>query len=101
MLTILIQGPKQPDIDIDVLIEPLMEDMQKLCEDGVRMWEKYIHKHFTLRTIIFVAINDYPALFALTGQVKGKTACVVCLDGISSVYLKGPMKTVFMRHRRF
>ena len=35
LLNILIQGPKQPGIDIDVLIEPLMEDMQKLCEDGV------------------------------------------------------------------
>uniref|UniRef100_K3Y3E7 Transposase-associated domain-containing protein n=1 Tax=Setaria italica TaxID=4555 RepID=K3Y3E7_SETIT len=33
--------------------------------------------------------------------VKGKTACIVCLDGTSYVYLKGFMKTVFMRHRRF
>lgn len=64
------------------------------------MWDEYRHEHFTLRAIIFVTINDYPALFALAGQVKGKTTCIVCLDGISSVYLKGSMKTVFMRHRR-
>jgi hypothetical protein len=30
MLSILIQGPKQASIDIDVLLEPLMEDMVKL-----------------------------------------------------------------------
>jgi hypothetical protein len=30
MLSILIQGPKQADIDIDVFLEPLMEDMAKL-----------------------------------------------------------------------
>jgi hypothetical protein len=30
MLSILIQGPKQADIDIDVFLEPLMEDMVML-----------------------------------------------------------------------
>jgi hypothetical protein len=30
ILSILIQGPKQADIDIDVFLEPLMEDMTKL-----------------------------------------------------------------------
>jgi hypothetical protein len=30
ILSILIQGPKQADTDIDVFLEPLMEDMTKL-----------------------------------------------------------------------
>jgi hypothetical protein len=30
MLSILIQGPKQAGTDIDVFLEPLMEDMAKL-----------------------------------------------------------------------
>jgi hypothetical protein len=30
MLSILIQGPKQVDTDIDVFLKPLMEDMAKL-----------------------------------------------------------------------
>ena len=51
-------------------------------------------EHFTLRAIIFVTINDYPALFALLGQIKGKTACVVCVDKTTSVYLTGSMKTL-------
>jgi len=38
MLCILIQGPKQPGIDIDVFLEPLMADMAKLWNEGVRMW---------------------------------------------------------------
>jgi hypothetical protein len=37
MLYILIQGPKQADIDIDVFLEPLMEDMVKLWNEGVHM----------------------------------------------------------------
>jgi len=37
MLCILIQGPKQSGIDIDVFLEPLMADMVKLWNEGVRM----------------------------------------------------------------
>jgi hypothetical protein len=93
--------PKQPGIDIDILLEPLMKDMKKLWEDGVQMWDEYRQEHFTLRAIIFVTINDYPALFALIGHIKGKTPCTVCLDGTSFVYLKGSVKMVFMRHMCF
>jgi hypothetical protein len=39
MLSILIQGPKQADIDIDVLLESLMEDMVKLWNEKVHMWD--------------------------------------------------------------
>jgi hypothetical protein len=41
MLPILIQGPKQAGINIDVFLEPLMEDMAKLWNEGVRMWDQY------------------------------------------------------------
>jgi hypothetical protein len=37
MLSILIQGPKQVGINIDVFLEPLMEDMVKLWNEGVHM----------------------------------------------------------------
>ena len=30
LLTILISGPKQPGIDIDVFLEPLMQEMERL-----------------------------------------------------------------------
>jgi hypothetical protein len=37
MLSILVQGPKQDVIDSDVFLEPLMEDMVKLWNEGVHM----------------------------------------------------------------
>jgi hypothetical protein len=40
MLSILIQGLKQASIDIDVFREPLMEDMAKLWNEGVSMWDQ-------------------------------------------------------------
>jgi hypothetical protein len=49
MLSILIQGPKQAGIDIDVFLEPLMEDMVKLWNEGVRMWDQYQKEYFMLK----------------------------------------------------
>jgi hypothetical protein len=57
LLTILIQGPKQPGIDIDVFLEPLMEEMEKFSIYGVEMWDEYRRETFTLKAIIFITIN--------------------------------------------
>jgi hypothetical protein len=100
MLSILIQCLKQADIDIDVFLEPLMEDMAKLWNKGVCMWDKYQQEYFTLYAIIFVCIHDAPGDFTVSGQTKGKSdACPICMDRIASVYLPSSRKLVYMRHR--
>jgi hypothetical protein len=78
-----------------------MEDMQKLWEHGINVWDDYKKEHFNLKAIIFCTINDNPACLALTGQVKGKTRHVVCVDQMKSIYLASSSKLVYMRHRRF
>jgi hypothetical protein len=98
MLSILIQGPKQAGIDIDMFLEPLMEDMTKLWNEGVRMWNQYQQEYFTLKVIIFVCIHDAPRAFTVSGQTKGKSGCSVCMDETASVYLSSSRKLVFMRH---
>jgi hypothetical protein len=72
-LTTLISGPKQASNDIDAFLEPLMEDMYKLWEYGVTMWDEYNKQHLNLKAIIFYTINDNPTRLSLTWQVKGKT----------------------------
>jgi len=101
LLTMIISGLKQPGNDIDVFLEPLMEDMKMLWEEGVKMMDAFVKKEITLKAIIFVTITDYPGLFALSGQIKGKSGCVVCIDGTCYTYLSGSNKLVYMRHRRF
>jgi hypothetical protein len=71
MLSILIQGPKQASTDIDVFLESLIEDMEKLWNEGMRMWDQYQQDYFTLYEIIFVCIHDAPGGFTLSGQTKG------------------------------
>ena len=92
----LISGPKQPGNDIDVFLEPLMEDMKMLWEEGVKMMDAFVKKEFTLKAIIFVTITDYPGLFSLSGHIKGKSGCVVYIDGTCYTYLTGSNKLVYV-----
>jgi hypothetical protein len=91
----------QPGVYMDVFLEPLMEDMKILWETCVQMLDEYRKDLFTLRAIIFVTINDYPGLFTLSGQFKGKVGCIVCIDGTSYVSLTASKKIVYMRHKHF
>jgi hypothetical protein len=68
---------------------------------GVNVWDGYKKEHFNLKATIFYMINDNPAHLALTGQVKGKTGCVVCVDKTESIYLPSSSKLVKMWHRKF
>jgi hypothetical protein len=82
-----------------VFLEPLMEDMKILWEDEVNMMDASLKKEFTLKAIIFVTITDCPGLFLLSGQIKGKSGCVVCIDGTCYTYLNASKKLVYMKHR--
>jgi hypothetical protein len=102
MLYILIQGLKQADMNIDVFLEPLIEDMVKLWNEGVCMWEQYQQEYFTLYAIIFICFHDALGGFIVSGQTKGKSGtCPICVDETVSVYLSSSRKLVYMRHWRF
>jgi len=67
MMHILIPGPKQPGNDIDVYLRPLVEKLLLLWhKKGVRMWDEYKQEDFNLRALLFVTINDWPALSNLS-----------------------------------
>ena len=101
LLTILISDPKQPGIDIDVFLDPLMQEMERLRRHGEPMYDAFWKEDFICRAIIFVTTNDYPMLFALSKQIKEKTRCLVCLDGTTWVYLDASKKIVYLRNRCF
>jgi hypothetical protein len=45
-----------------------MEDMQKLWEHGVNVWDEYKKEHFNLKANILCMINDNPARLRLQGR---------------------------------
>ena len=64
------------------------------------MWDEHKQKEFDLRALLFVTINDWPALSNISGQSnKGYNACTHCLGETESIYLGN--KNVYLGHRRF
>ena len=51
--------------------------------------------------MILTTITDYPANFSLSGQMKGKNGCLVCLDATTSEFLDGAKKVVYTKYRRY
>jgi len=103
MMPILIQGPKEPGNDIDVYLRPLIDELLLLWkEEGVAIWDEYKQEEFKIRALLFVTINDWPALANLSGQSnKGYKACTHCYEETDCMYLKNSRKCVYMGHRRF
>jgi hypothetical protein len=102
MLTLLIPGPKQPGNDIDVYLEPLIEDLKELWINGVSAYDAFTKSVFNLKAILMWTINDFPAYGNLSGySTKGKKACPVCGVQTSSTWLPNGRKHAYMCHRRF
>jgi hypothetical protein len=103
MMPVLIPDPKQPGNDIDVYLKPLVDDLLLLWkEEGVRVWDVHAEEYFDLCALLFVTVNDGPALSNLCGHSNnGYKACTHCLDKTDSMYLKHCRKIVYMGHRRF
>ncbi|XP_074356729.1 uncharacterized protein LOC141696494 [Apium graveolens] len=60
MLCLLIFGPTQPGNDIDVFLQPLIDDLKKLWH-GKQVYDTYKNEQFLLRGILLWTISDYPA----------------------------------------
>ena len=64
------------------------------------MWDEHEQKEFNLRGLLFVTINDWPALSNISGQSnKGYNACTHYLGETDSIHLGN--KNVYLGHRRF
>ena len=62
-MPLLIQGPRQPGNDIDVFLEPVIDELVEMFEKGVPdVWDEYKKEHVT--------IKEYLSLQSLTCQVE-------------------------------
>lgn len=102
MLTLLICGPKQPGNDIDVYLEPLVDELKELWDQGVWTYDAYNNTCFNMKAILMWVIHDFPAYGNMVGcTTKGYNACPICGKNTESEYLNCSKKCVYMGHRRF
>jgi len=101
MLKLLILGPNQPENNIDVYLEPLIDDLNHLWEKGELTYDAFSHTTFTLKAMLLWTIQDFPTYGNLAGcKVKGKMGCPVCGKQTDSLWLSNCRKHVYMSHRK-
>ena len=89
MLSMLISGPKQPGNDIDIYLDPLIEDLKQMWETGIDVYDAYREERLNLRTLLFGTISDFPAYGNLSiYSTKGHFACPVCEENTHSMRLE-------------
>ena len=50
------------DYDIDVYLSPLVEDLRKLWDEGIVVFDAFRKETFQMRAMLFCTINDFPAM---------------------------------------
>ncbi|XP_026409856.1 uncharacterized protein LOC113304952 [Papaver somniferum] len=88
ILSLLIPGKKQPGRDIDIYLQPLIDDLIELWDNGVEFYDKFSKTMFNLKALLMRTINDFPSYGNLSGcTYKGKAACPLCGDNTLSNWL--------------
>ncbi|WMV18529.1 hypothetical protein MTR67_011914 [Solanum verrucosum] len=99
MMPLLIPGPKSPGNDIDVYLQPMIEELKELW-DGVDTYDAHTKSNFLMRVALMWTINDFAVYGNISGwSTKGKLACPCCHIDTQSISLCN--KLCYMGHRRF
>ena len=60
-MSMLIQGPKQPGIDINMYLKLLKDELDTLwAEEGVRTWDAVEEEYFPMRAALLCTVHDLP-----------------------------------------
>ncbi|XP_024199808.1 uncharacterized protein LOC112203009 [Rosa chinensis] len=102
MLSLLIPGPKSPGNDIDVYLQPLIDELKILWIEGVPTYDAFKKEVFQMRAALLWTINDFPAYAMLSGySTKGSKACPTCGEETDSFRLHHGKKEIYMGHRKW
>ena len=101
ILSMIIPGPRSPGNDIDIYLQPLVDELQQLWK-GVDTNDASTDKKFSMKAALLWTLNDFPALAYLYGwTTSGRYACPSCAAFTKSRWLKKGKKWCYMGHRRW
>ncbi|XP_020097622.1 uncharacterized protein LOC109716524 [Ananas comosus] len=89
ILSLLIPGPSAPGNDIDVYMQPLIDELKELWDEGIKTYDVSCKQTFQMHAAILWTISDFPGYACLSGwSTKGQLACPYCNSETCSEYLK-------------
>ncbi|XP_058111729.1 uncharacterized protein LOC131255051 [Magnolia sinica] len=102
MMSLLMPGRHGVGNNIDVYLQPLIEELLKLWEVGVDTYDPSSKLNFRMCAALLWTISDFPGYAMLSGwNTKGKLACPNCNKDTESQWLTHSHKFCYMGHRRF
>ncbi|KAA0053772.1 uncharacterized protein E6C27_scaffold135G001570 [Cucumis melo var. makuwa] len=105
-MSLLIPGPKSPGREINVYLQPLIEELKELWTFGVHTYDSLTDQFFQLYAALLWTIDDFPAYGDLSGwSTKGYQACPICMGdrssfGIREAYVMNESSTFCSRYLR-
>ena len=98
MLSLLIPGPTSLGNDIDMYLQPLVEELKELWDVGVETFDVSSKKSFQMYAALLWTINDFPAYGDILGwSTKDALACSPC--NYDSQWLRYERKFSYIGHR--
>ena len=66
-LTLICPGPKNPKKNIDIFLQPLIDELKQLWDEGLPTFDVVNREQFLMRAALMWTINDFPAYGMLSG----------------------------------
>ncbi|XP_057247474.1 uncharacterized protein LOC104885382 [Beta vulgaris subsp. vulgaris] len=102
ILSLLIPEKSGPDNNIDVYLQPSIEELKELWEMGAMTYDASQNSYFHMLVALLWTINDFPAYANLSGwSTKVYKACPRCMNEASSIRLPNQGSYCYMDTRRF
>jgi len=102
MMSLLIEGPIGPKHNIDVYLQPLIEELNILWGTWISTWDVSMKQYFQMRANLMWTINDFPAYFIMfSWSTSGYLAYPSCVEYTVSEWLYKSKKICYMGHECF
>ncbi|XP_026430305.1 uncharacterized protein LOC113326842 [Papaver somniferum] len=89
MLTLLIPGPLGPNHNIDVYLQPLIDELIDLWTVGAITYDAHTKTSLTMKAMLLWCIHDFPAYAHVSGVRTSETfGCHVCGENTEAIRLK-------------
>ena len=80
-LTCIIPGPKNPKANVDVYLQPLIDDLKTLWNEGVQTYDVSQEENFQMKAALIWTTNDFSAYGTWFGwSTHGKLTCPICIS---------------------
>jgi len=98
----IIPGKRSLKNNIDVFLQPLIEKLRELRNDGVETFDSSLNETFKLCAALMWIISDFPGLGMLSSwNIHTGLACPTCNFDARPCRLHNGHKWCFMNHHRF